>query len=107
MTAKRPTDPNIFLEKTCLILDCLLQQIRDADPDDLAPDAVEWFLRHCNLRIRWFHANNRKWRAWLEGEHKRIDPREQCKVWMRHWLAAYRQNPEDYRSRHDMETVNV
>jgi hypothetical protein len=89
----------VFLNKTALVTDVLIEAVL-AEPipamtevESLTPTQVAWFTAHCDLRFRWFHANKADWRKWLESRNRRIDPRSQCKVWIRHWLAAYRKDP--------------
>ena len=61
---------------------------------------MTWFTAYCDQRFRYFHANNPRWRKWLEDRDRRIDPRDQCKVWIRHWLTAYVLDPAGYQERY-------
>jgi ribosomal protein S27AE len=94
------TTPETFLEKTCLILDYHVEVVLAEQPHTLTPEQVAWFFAHCDIRFRYFHANDSYWRKWLEDRNPKIDPRLQCKVWIRHWLAAYTLDPTTYQERH-------
>jgi len=91
-----------FLEKTSLVIDVLIDAVlaETRNAFALTPAQITWFASHCDQRFRYFHANNPKWRKWLEDRNSRIDPRNQCKVWIRHWLAAYMMNPGRYETQH-------
>ena len=89
-----------FLEKTSLLIGVLVEAVLTETAAVLTPAQQAWFTEHCEHRFRWFHANNPTWRKWLEDRNRRIDPRDQCKVWIRHWLAAYRKNPTAYQAQH-------
>jgi len=90
----------IFMEKTSLLVEVLVEAVLVETATTLTPAQQAWFTRHCDQRFRWFHANNPTWRKWLEDRDRRIDPRDQCKVWIRHWLAAYVRDPARYKSQH-------
>ena len=107
------TTADVFLEKTSLLVGVLVEAVlvehaaAKADqswpyPSDrlLTPAQVAWFIAHCDQRFRYYHANNPKWRKWLEDRNSRIDPRNQCKVWIRHWLAAYVKDSARYETEH-------
>jgi hypothetical protein len=93
------TTPDAFLEKTCLMLDYHVGAVLTEKPHALTPAQVTWFTAYCDQRFRYFHANNPRWRKWLEDRDRKIDPRDQCKVWIRHWLAAYVLDPAGYQER--------
>ena len=65
----------------------------------MTPAQVAWFTVHCDRRFRYFHATRPDWQEWLEDRDWKIDPRDQCKVWIRHWLAAYVLDPAGYQER--------
>jgi hypothetical protein len=78
-----------FSDKTALLIDVLVGQVLEEKPHTLTPELVTWFVVHCEQRFSYFYLNNPKWRRWLDNRSARIDPRLQCKVWIRHWLAGY------------------
>ena len=88
-----------FESRTALLTDVLVDQVFAERYWDLPVPYVEWFYTHVNRRFRMMYANPRD-RRWLENKSKRIDPRNQCKVWIRHWLTAYTLNPETYQEQH-------
>ena len=93
------TTAAVFLETTSLLVDVLVEAVLAETTPALTPAQVTWFTAYCDQRFRYFHANNPRWRKWLENRDPRIDPREQCKVWIRHWLAAYVLDPVGYQER--------
>jgi len=86
-----------FAEKTCLILNYHVEEVLATTPNNLTPEQVDWFTTHVSARVRYLHAHNLQWQKWLENRNKRIDPRDQIKVWIRHWLTAYLMDNERYR----------
>ena len=93
------TTAALFLEKTSLLVDVLVEAVLAEKPHALTPAQVTWFAAYCDQRFRYFHANNPRWQKWLEDRDRKIDPRDQCKVWIRHWLAAYVLDPAGYQGR--------
>ena len=97
---KPPTPSAIFEETTCLLLWLLVDQVWAEKPRALTQEEFDWFYDHVDRRMRWLHANKAGWRRWMENEDRRIDPREQAKVWIRHWLDAYCLDPQRYQEQH-------
>ena len=97
----------VFLETTSLLVDVLVEAVLAETTPALTPAQVTWFTAHCDQRFRYFHANNPRWRKWLEDRDPRIDPRDQCKVWIRHWLAAYVLDPVGYQERYESGESSV
>ena len=93
------TTAAVFLEKTSLLVDVLVESVLAEKPHALTPAQVTWFAACCDQRFRYFHANNPRWQKWLEDRDRKIAPRDQCKVWIRHWLAAYALDPAGYQER--------
>jgi hypothetical protein len=93
------TTAAVFLEKTSLLVDVLVEAVVAENSHALTPAQVTWFAAFCDQRFRYFHANNPRWQKWLEDRDRKIDPRDQCKVWIRHWLAAYVLDPAGYQER--------
>jgi len=100
------TTNDAFLEKTSLLVDILVEAVINEKSHALTPIQVIWFSTYCDWRFRYFHANNPRWRKWLENRNRRIDPRSQCKVWIRHWLAAFVPDPINFQERHASYLVN-
>lgn len=78
-----------FSDKTALLIDVIVKQVLEEKPHTMSPEQVTWFVGHCEQRFCYFYETNTVWRRWLENRSRRIDPRLQCKVWIRHWLAGY------------------
>jgi hypothetical protein len=57
-----------------------------------------WFIQQAETWVRWFHANNRRWRKKLERESN--DDRDFVLAFMNHWSDAFLRNPDTYRRRH-------
>ena len=93
------TTDAVFLEKTSLLVDVLVGAVLAEKPHVLTQAQVTWFAACCDQRFRYFHANRPDWRKWLEDRDPKIDPRDQCKAWIRHWLAAYVLDPAGYQHR--------
>lgn len=91
---------DVFLDKTSLLVDVIVEAVLAERPHALTPTEVTWFTAYCDQRFRYFHATNPRWRKWLENGDWKIDPRAQCKVWIRHWLAAYVLAPAGYQERY-------
>jgi hypothetical protein len=64
-------------------------------------DKRAWFIKHVDTWVRWFHANNVKWRRMLDGGN-----RDQLYVWVNHWLDAYLLDPVMYQERHPLDVLN-
>jgi hypothetical protein len=96
------TSPDEFDKGTALMLDVLFEDVANEDSHQsqefrkLPASDRDWFQKYCDKWVRYFHANDPKWRTWLEGRNPRIDQRAQVKVWFRHWLAGYVINPDRY-----------
>ena len=57
-----------------------------------------WFIQQAETWVRWFHANNRKWRNRLDRESN--DDRDFVLAFVNHWADAFVRNPEAYKKRH-------
>ena len=55
----------------------------------------EWFIHQAETWVRWFHANNRKWRGKLERESN--DDRDFVLAFVNHWADAFLRSPEAYK----------
>ena len=92
---KPPTDTGIFERRTSLMPEVIAEQFVAAS--GLSDAQVSWFVRHVDLRTRWLHANNPRWKRWLESEGNK--GRDQLYVFAEHWASAYRKNPDMYEAR--------
>jgi hypothetical protein len=61
------------------------------------PEGV-WFIQQAETWVRWFHANNRKWRKALERESN--GDRDFVLAFVNHWADAFVRNPNTYKRRH-------
>lgn len=98
--SKPPTPQSDFADVTSLALDLLITDVLKANPAALTAYNTRWFRDHCDLRVRYLHANDPKWKKWLEGREPKIDPRDQIGVWLKHWLQAFIGGESDYRLKH-------
>jgi hypothetical protein len=57
-----------------------------------------WFIQQVETWVRWFHANNRKWRNKLDRESD--DDRDFVLAFVDHWADAFVRNPDTYKRRH-------
>ena len=99
-------DPTLeieFVRQTSLALEIILDDVLVGCELDVVDQA--WFRQHADTWVRWFHANDPKWRAWLNGKRKRIDPPSQLLIWFDHWLKAYSLNPDAYQKSHPLEAL--
>jgi hypothetical protein len=60
----------------------------------------EWFVEQAETWVRWFHANDRKWRKKLAREND--DDRDFVLAFVNHWADAFVQNPGTYKSQHPL-----
>jgi hypothetical protein len=60
----------------------------------------EWFVDQAETWVRWFHANNPKWRKKLERESN--DDRDFVSRFVNHWACAFVSNPQTYKSQHPL-----
>jgi hypothetical protein len=103
----KPTSPEEWLKRTSLLLDMQVDAVLREKPEArLAPDQLRWFYDHVDVCFRYLHATNLRWRKWLEDRDRRIDPRLQARVWIRHWLQAYLRDPAEYQKRHPHSIFN-
>ena len=100
---KCPTCEIEFVRQTSLALEIILDDALVGSGLDAVDQA--WFRQHSDTWVRWFHSNDPKWRAWLNGKRKRIDPRAQLRMWFGHWLKAYSLNPDAYQKSHPTEAL--
>jgi hypothetical protein len=100
---KRPTPLQFFTDETCLLIDMFVKQVVDDSPYRVSPGDLEFFTDYCSLRFRWYYANKPDWKKWMDNRNPRIDPRSQCNVWIRHWLAGFVKDPD--RIRHEYESI--
>jgi hypothetical protein len=102
----KPTDPVTFGEKTALLIDVIVQCVLDEAPRKITLRQQIWFTAFCDTFIRHLHAANPSWTNWLENRAPRIDPPAQCRVWIRHWLAAFVLDPVKFMANHHAEVMN-
>lgn len=103
---KPPILSTKFELQTSLMLGVLIEQVLEENTPsaqklkEMSSYSTLWFQGHCNRFVRWKYTNDCYWREWLESKNRRIDPRNQVKVWVRHWLEAYVQDPGKYENRY-------
>jgi len=95
-----PTTQKQFDKLTSLNLYLLIDDIVQYKLLAFSTEDIDWFTKHTENRIRYMHATNKRWKKWLENKLKSIDPRDQCKVWIRHWTEAFKKNPKIYKEIH-------
>lgn len=89
---KPPTPKEQFSDLTAIIPSVIAQMCMD----ERGHAHDQCFIEHVDLRTRWMHVNNLRWRKFLESE----DGRDQLYIWVNHWLNGYMQDPELYRKWH-------
>jgi hypothetical protein len=95
---QKPTPIEEFEARTSLVMQVLVDQMLAEYPVNLLTwEERAWFTNNCERWFCRFHANSSAWKEWLENKVLNIDPRDQCKVWIRHWLEAYLRWPEGYK----------
>ena len=60
----------------------------------------EWFINQAETWVRWFHANNPKWRKKLDRESN--DDRDFVLAFVNHWADAFVKHPGVYKSQHPL-----
>lgn len=109
---KPPTAPDVFEDRTSLMLDVVIDTIverasydhRKATQQEKLPVSDEdmaYFRTHSATWVRWFHANDPKWRRKLNGN----GGRDMVYMFVTHWLEAFLNDPDSYRVRHPMESL--
>ncbi len=68
------------------------------DAKNISKTDVEWFVRHTETWLRWFHANSVVWREKLERESS--DDRDFVLMFVCHWARAFIMDPQAYKERH-------
>jgi hypothetical protein len=97
----RPTPSEIFEKRTSILPRVIARTCIDQREHHLSADAVQWFVDHTDAWVRWFHANNAKWRRLLESDRGR----DQLYVWVNHWLDAFQSDIERYRQKHPVAAL--
>ena len=94
-TYRPPTPIQDFERVTPLMLEFMTYIILNKKKHFLTEEQSYWFIAHVDLWVRWFHANNSRWRRRLEN-----DGRDWMCMWIEHWRDAYLHDPEHYRNNH-------
>jgi hypothetical protein len=93
----QPTPIDVFEDRTALIVRVIFDGVLRETNTALTAEHYQWLLDYFSWRVRYLHANNPVWRAWLEGKRmKRMHPVAQLEVWFRHWLTAFKQDSRHY-----------
>ena len=66
----------------------------------ITPQDQAWFIDQAATWVRWFHANNPKWRKKLDRESN--DDRDFVLAFVNHWADAFVKNTGVYKSRHPL-----
>ncbi len=102
MAYKKPTPRKTFERATPIMPDVIAETCLAQRQHELTPEQTVWFVQHVDVRTRWFHANNAKWKRSLEANGN--TGRDQLYVWVNHWLDAYLLAPEQYQERNPTDT---
>lgn len=98
------TSTRTFDDATALLPEVIADTVLGERPTLHVPaETRKWFLRHCDLRLRYLYANNPTWRRKLAGEVGR----EHAYMFVRHWLDAMLLNQRTYRQRHPHSMFGV
>lgn len=98
---KQPTPLTTFERRTSLAIDVIASTVLlQKSPQHRVgcPTDETRFIRLCDRWVRWFHANNPKWRRKLEGDHGR----EWCYGWIGHWADSLLLDPKRFWKRHSL-----
>lgn len=101
----QPTNPEQFEDVTGLILDVVIDTVLErADYSRATPEQWNFFRNHINIWIRWFDANNKKYRRKMRA--KSNSGRDFVYILMNHWLNAFMLDPTRYIERHPISSLN-
>ena len=100
----KPPTPKLHFETRALcpaiiasiaIIDAQVRAKKPVSEQDRA-----WFIDQAETWVRWFHANNPKWRKKLERESN--DDRDFILAFVNHWADAFVKNLGTYKSQHPL-----
>ena len=100
----KPPTPKLHFE-TRAICPAIIASFAITDAEFRAKKPVseqdrEWFVEQAETWVRWFHANDRKWRTKLDREND--DDRNFVLAFANHWADAFVSNPQTYKSQHPL-----
>ena len=93
--SKPATPQDKFYEATILLPHLVADVSLDRKFPGRTPEQREWFVNFVEWWVRFFHANNPKWKRFIESNH-----RNQLYVWTDHWAEALALDPEEFIKRH-------
>lgn len=97
---QKPTPIEEFEAKTGLDIEKLVDEVLATyEVCPLVDNERVWFINDCSKWFRRFHANSFSWRKTLEVKTSNINPSDECRKWIRHWLRIYLGSPSEYRRR--------
>lgn len=69
-------------------------------------EQAEYFVRHADLWVRWFYANNQTWKRAIESPKNGGNyGRDYCYTFVGHWADAFLKDPTKYIERHTMDAL--
>ena len=100
----KPPTPKLHFESRALC-PAIIASLAIDDAESRANKSVSeqdqaWFIQHAETWVRWFHANNPKWRKKLDRESN--DDRDFVLAFANHWANAFVQNPAVYKKCHPL-----
>ncbi len=100
-----PTPAPEFIRATSLQVEIIaLTCVTESEAaDNLTDDQGAWFVVHCDHWVRWFYANNAKWRRKLRSRGNA--GRDYVYTFVNHWLTAYCKDPALYQKRHPIDAL--
>jgi hypothetical protein len=105
---RKPPTPKLYFEMRALCPEiAAASAINDAQArarKAVSKRGQEWFIKQAEIWVRWFHANDRRWHTRLERESD--EDRDTIFAFLNHWADAFVQDPEQYRRRHSIESLD-
>jgi len=98
----KPPTPKLHFQRRAIcpefIASCAITDAQDRAKKGVSEQDRKWFIQQAETWVRWFHANNLKWRKKLE--RKSNEDRDFVLAFVNHWAGAFVRNPEAYKKRH-------
>lgn len=93
-------DAEKFADETGLIPRVAAETVIDEE-GGLDPEQRKWFMNHADKRARALYSQNARWHKLINKENGR----DFLYAFFRHWLQAFKLNPEKYKSEHPLEKL--
>jgi len=81
-----------FIDKTAILPSVVVSRV--TEDSNLTPERLRWFHDHVAKRLCLMYPR-------YKAQFKRESSIDFVYMWVRHWLAAYLLDPEQYEAKHD------